>query len=299
VDWLNYHHFFYFWCVARNGSIKEACKELGLTPQTVSAQIQNLEESLQESLFIRQGRGLVLTEVGHLAFSYANDIFSIGREFVDVIRQRPTERPLKLRVGITDVLPKSVVHHLLQPALELETSIRLLCLEGKTEKLLASLAVHELDLVLTDTPIPPTVNVRAFSHLLGECGVSFVGTTALAEKYRDNFPDSLNGAPILLPTDDTTLRLLIDQWFAAKKVFPRVVGEFADGALLEVFGRFGSGVFAIPSITEPEVERTYNVSRIGKADGVVERFYAISEKRRIVHPAVLAIRNAAKSALFT
>jgi len=298
MEWLNYHHLYYFWTVAKNGSIKDACKELHLKPQTISAQIQTLEDNLGENLLVRQGRGLVLTEVGKLAFSYANDIFSTGREFIDVIKQRPTGRPLKLRIGITDVLPKYAVHHLLQPALRLESFIRLLCVEGKTERLLAALAVHDLDLVLSDTPIPPTVNINAFNHLLGECGVIFVGVKKYADMYKENFPRSLDGAPVLLPTEDTTLRRSIDQWFSDRGISPKIIGEFADSALLKVFGQFGNGIFAIPNIIENEVKNMYQVSKIGEANGIVERFYAISIERRINHPAVAAICEKARSELF-
>jgi len=298
MEWLNYHHFYYFWVVARSGSITQACKELNLTPQTVSAQLQDLEEHLGENLFLRQNRRLVLTEVGQLAYQYANEIFVLGREFLDVVGKRPTGRPMKLRVGITDVLPKFVVHHLLDPAFHIEEMVHLVCIEDSTEKLLASLAVHELDVVLSDTPVPPTVSIKAFSHLLGECGVSFLAATKDAAKYKKRFPTNLDGAPFLLPTDDTALRRSLEHWFSDNGIRPRIVGEFADSSLMKVFGQFGTGIFAIPDVIEAEIRRQYRVSHIGKADGIIERFYAISVEKKIKHPAVAAICSAAQNELF-
>lgn len=298
VDWLNYHHLFYFWIVAERGSISEACKELRLAPQTISAQIQTLESKLGEQLFIRQGRGLHLTEVGRVAHRYAGEIFALGGEFVNTINKHPADIPLKLRVGVSDVLPKVVVHQLLRPALHAETPTRLVCIEGNREKLLASLAVHELDLVLADTSIPSSVSVKAFSYLLGECGVSFMGAEKIALQYADDFPRSLEGAPMLLPTSDASLRSSLDRWLTTKRIAPRIVGEISDSALVKVFGQYGEGVFIVPTIVEQEVGRMYKVTPIGRTNKIVERFYAISTERHIDHPSVAAILEGARTDLF-
>ncbi len=298
VDWLNYHHLHYFWTVARKGSITAACEELGLTPQTISAQIHTLEDSLGEKLFVRRGRGLVLTEFGRLAFHYAEGIFSLGREFLDTFKGRRADRPALLRIGAIGALPKLVVYRLVEPALRIDKPVRLVCRVDNAAELLAALAVDELDVVLTDTPISPTISIRAFHHLLGECGVSFMASTRVAAGYRKKFPFSLDGAPFLLPTGDTALRRSLEHWFSSKDISPQIVGEFADSRLLKVFGHFGNGVFAVPEVIEREVQHQYRVRRVGVADGIVERFYAISMERKVLHPAVAAICSAARSELF-
>jgi LysR family transcriptional activator of nhaA len=299
MEWLNYHHLFYFWKVVRTGSITRACEELRLAPPTISAQLRRLEEQMGEKLLTRSGRSLVPTEMGRLVFRYAEDIFGLGRELMDTVKQRPTGRPLRVVIGVDDVLPKEIAHALIEPALRLPEGIRLLCREASLERLVADLALHELDVVLSDSPISPSLNFRAYNHPLGECEVSWVGTADLARKYRRGFPKSLDGAPVLLPTDDTAIRRGIDQWFAGLGIRPLVVGEFEDYALLRVFGQKGTGVYPAPRIFEKDLKRHYGLLPIGLAKGVKGRFYAISVEKKIRHPAVAAICEAARRTLFT
>jgi LysR family transcriptional activator of nhaA len=298
VEWLNYHHLLYFWMVAREGNLTRASRELHLTPQTVSAQIRALEESLGERLFDRPGRRLVLTETGRLAYGYAEEIFGLGRELRDALRGRVTGRPVELVVGVVDVLPKLVAHQLIRPALEMGEPVRIVCREASAPDLLAQLAVHRLDVVLSDTPIPPGMSLRAFNHLLGECGVTFFAARELAAKLRRRFPASLDDVPVLLPTEDSVLRRSLDQWFDSRGIRPRAVAEFQDSALLKVFGQAGLGVFCAPAVLETAVRRQYGVRVVGRTDEVVERFYAISGERRIRHPAVAALCDTARTELF-
>ncbi len=298
VEWLNYHHLLYFWVVARKGGVSAASAELRLAQPTISGQIRALEDSLGEKLFRRVGRRLVLTEMGHTVFRYADEIFSLGRELLDAVKGRPTGRPIRLLVGVADAVPKLIAHRLLEPALRLPEAIRIVCREDKPERLFAALSVHALDLVLSDAPIGPGINVRAFNHLLGECGVTFFGSARLAAAHRRGFPRSLDGAPVLLPAENTTLRRSLDQWFDAQGVRPVVTSEFEDSALLKVFGQAGVGLFAAPSVIEAEVCRQYGVRVVGRVASVRERFYAISVERRLKHPAVVAISEAARGKLF-
>ena len=299
MEWLNYHHLFYFWKVVRMGSITRACEELRLAPPTISAQLRSLEGQMGEKLLTRSGRSLVPTEMGRLVFRYAEDIFGLGQELMDAVKQRPTGRPMRLVIGVDDVLPKEIAHALIEPAMRLPEGIRLLCREAGLERLVADLALHELDVVLSDAPIAPSLNFRAYNHPLGECAVLWVGTGDLARKYRRGFPKSLDGAPVLLPTDDTAIRRGIDQWFAALGIRPVVVGEFEDYALLRVFGQKGVGVYPAPRILEKDLKRHYGLAPIGLAKGVKGRFYAISVEKKVRHPAVAAICEAARRTLFT
>ncbi len=298
MEWLNYHHLLYFWVVARTGTISKASAELRLAPPTISAQIKRLEENLGEKLFAKRGRRLVLTDMGHVVFRYAEDIFALGRELTDTVRGRPTGRPQRLRVGVADVLPKRIAYRLIQPALNLAGAVRVICREDRPDRLVAELAVHELDLVLSDAPIGPTIRVQAFNHLLGECDVSFYGKPDLAAVYHRRFPHCLNGAPFLLPSDSTALRPSLDEWFASEQIRPEVVGEFDDFALLRVFGEAGAGFFAAPSLLDGEMRQQFGFKRIGRTDAVRGRFYAISVERKIKHPAVVAICDAAREKLF-
>lgn len=298
MEWLNYHHLFYFWKVVRAGSITRACEELRLAPPTVSAQLRSLEEQMGEKLLTRSGRSLVPTEMGRVVFRYAEDIFGLGLELMDAVKQRPTGKPLRLAIGVDDVLPKEIAHALIEPALQLPESVRLLCREASLERLVADLALHELDVVLSDAPVTPNLNVRAYNHPLGDCEVIWVGTPALAKAYRRGFPRSLDGAPMLLPTDDTAIRRGLDQWCAAQGIRPVVVGEFEDYALLRVFGRRGTGVYPTFQILEKDLKRLYGLRRIGLAKGVRGRFYAISVEKKVRHPAVAAICEAARRSLF-
>ena len=295
---LNYHHLQYFWTVAQEGSLVRGAKKLNLTPQTISAQLRTLEDALGEQLFDRSGRQLTMTEIGRLVYDYADDIFALGRELTYAVEGQPSGRPLKVIIGVADVLPKLVAHRLIEPALRLEDEVQIKCLADTTERLLALLAVHELDVVLSDAPIPATVNVRAFNHMLGECGVSIMAAPALIPRYRMGFPQSLHDAPFLLPTEGTTLRRSLAQWFDQIGVRPRVIGHFQDSALLKVFAQAGSGLFAVPSVVTKEVQRQYQVRKIGEADGIIDRFFALSVERKIQHPAIAAICDTARRALF-
>jgi LysR family transcriptional activator of nhaA len=298
MDTLNYHHLRYFQVVAREGGLAPAGRVLRLSHPTLSAQIHALEDQLGEKLFTRVGRRLVLTEVGRAVLRYADEIFSLGRELVDTVQGRAGGAPLRLDVGVADVVPKLVVRRLLQPALALPEPVRLICHEAPQQQLLAGLAQHELDVVLTDAPVPSGSSVRAFNHLLGESGVSFFGAEPLASAHRPGFPGSLQGAPVLLPLESLTLRRSLDQWFDRHGLRPRVVAEFEDSALLKVFGGDGLGIFAAPTVVEREVVAQYGVQLLGRAEEVRERFYAISVERRLKHPAVLAISDAARHGLF-
>lgn len=298
MEWLNYHHLLYFWLVASEGGLAPASTRLRLAQSTVSGQIRALEVSLGEKLFTKSGRRLVLTEIGRVVYRYAEEIFSVGRELQDALKGRPMGRPLRLVVGIADVVPKLVARRLLAPALKLSETVRMTCREDKPDRLLADLAVHDLDVVIADAPVPPSVRVRAFNHLLGECGVDFYATARLAAAHRRGFPKSLEGAPVLLPTENTTLRRSLEQWFASRGIRPNIVAEFEDSALLKVFGQTGTGIFPAHSIIADEVQRQYQVRLIGRADKVRERFYAISVERRLNHPAVIAITEEARQKVF-
>lgn len=295
---LNYHHLKLFWAVAREGNLTRASANLHLTPQTVSTQIRDFEAALGEKLFRRLGRSLVLTEVGHVALGYADEIFALGRELGETVRGQPTGRPLRLVVGVTDVLPKLIVHRLIEPALQLQEPVRIVCHEGPPEKLLADLAVHALDVVLSDAPIPPSVKVQAYNHQLGTCGVTFMARPEQAIGLREGFPASLDGAAVLLPTENAVLRRELDGWFHARGVQPVIAGEFEDSALMKVFGQAGAGFFPVPAVIADEVENQNGVVPIGDAEGVLERFFAISVERRVRHPAVAAICTSARSELF-
>jgi len=298
MEWVNYHHLLYFWTVAKEGSIAKASAQLRLAQPTISAQVHNLENSLGEKLFRRTGRNLVLTEMGLVVYRYAEEIFGLGQEMMNTVRDRPTGRPLRFVVGIADVIPKLIAYRLLQPALRLPQGVRLICREDNLDRLLSALALHELDLVISDAPISPVVNVRGFNHLLGECGVSLFGTPRLAKKYRRGFPKSLHGAPFLLPGEGTLIRRSLDYWFEGLGVRPVVIGEFEDSALLQAFGHVGAGLFAAPQAIEREVRELYGVEVAGRIDAFCEQFYAISAERRLRHPAVVAISQAAQASLF-
>lgn len=298
MEWINYHHLLYFWVVAREGGLVPAGKVLRLSHPTLSAQIRSLEDQLGEKLFTKVGRKLALTEVGRVVFRYADEIFTLGREMVDTVKGRSGGQPLRLDVGIADVVPKLVARRLLEPALRLPEPVRLVCYEASYEKLLADLALHAIDIVIADAPVPTGSSIRAFNHLLGETGVSFFGTKRLVQAYKRGFPRSLDGAPMLLPLENLTLRRALNQWFDRNDIKPRVVAEFEDSALLKVFGADGMGLFAAPAVVEEEVIAQYKVELLGRADGVKERFYAISVERRLKNPAVVAISNAAREEIF-
>lgn len=296
---INYNHLHYFWVVATEGGIARAAQRLHLTPQTISGQIQVLEDSLGAELFVRKGRQLVLSETGRVVFSYADEMFRLGAEMKDVVEGRSAGSELVFTVGIVDVVPKIIAYRLLEPALRLEQPVRIVGREGKLEELLADVAVHKLDMVLADTPMAPGINVRAFNHTLGECGITFFASRATAERYREGFPRSLDGAPMLLPAINTALRGALMLWMDKLEILPHVAGEFEDSALMNAFGQAGVGVFIAPSAIEPDIVRQYEVVPIGRTEEVRERFYAISAERRLRHPAVVAIRDAARLEMFS
>jgi LysR family transcriptional activator of nhaA len=298
VEWLNYHHLLYFWTVAREGSITRATRVLRLAQPTISTQIRRLEQQIGAPLFERRGRSLVLTDVGRTVYGYADEIFSIGRELLDVLRGGPAGRVPRFAVGVTDGVPKLVARRLLEPVFALEGPVQLVCREGPIPRLLAELALHALDLVIADEPIPPQVGVRGFSHLLGECGIAIFGTARLVTRYRRGFPRSLDGAPMLVPTPESVLRRGLEQWFASCDIRPHVVAEFDDSALIKVFGQTGRGLFAGPDAIEQEICRQYGVRRLGRIGEVRERFYAISAERRLKHPCVVALTETARGTLF-
>jgi LysR family transcriptional regulator, transcriptional activator of nhaA len=298
MEWLNYHHLFYFWKVVRAGSITRACEELRLAPPTISAQLRSLEDQMGEKLLTRSGRSLAPTEMGRLVFRYAEDIFGLGLELMDAVKRRPTAKPLRLAIGVDDVLPKEIAYALIEPAMRLPATVRLLCREAGLERLVADLALHELDVVLSDAPVAPSLNIKAYNHALGDCEVIWVGTPAFAKAHRRGFPKSLDGAPILLPTADTSIRRDLDQWCEAHSIRPVVVGEFEDYGLLRVFGSRGAGVYPTFQILEKELKRQYGLQRIGLAKGIRGRFYAISVEKKVRHPAVAAICESARRSLF-
>ena len=294
MDWLNYHHLHYFWVVAREGGVTRASEVLHLSQPTVSGQIRELEKAMKAPLFAKRGRGLVLTETGQAVFRYADDIFALGRELMDTVSGRPVGQPLRLRVGVVDVMPKLIAHLLIESALRLPESVRVVCSEGKLDRLAAELSIHNLDVILSDSTLSPAVKAKVYTHLLGECGVVVVGVPKLVAAYTSGFPKSLDGAPFLLPSEGTSLRRSLDQWFEKHSIRPAIRGEFEDSALLKTFGRSGEGLFAIPSAVESDIQQHYGVERVGIADGVRERFYAISVERKLKHPAVVAISEKAQ-----
>jgi LysR family transcriptional activator of nhaA len=275
MEWLNYHHLRYFWAAAREGGVVRASQRLRVSQPTVSAQIRELESALGEKLFRRQGRRVVLTEVGRVVFRYADEIFTLGRELLDTVHDRPTGRPQRLSVGIANVVPKLVAYRLLAPALHMAEPLQIECVEDKPERLLADLAVYGLDLVVADAPVGAGAKVKAFHHLLGECGVSLFASERLAAAHRKGFPRSLDGAPLLLPTASAALRRELDQWLERQELRPRVVGEFEDSALMSAFGEAGSGIFPAPTAIEREVKAQYGVRVVGRLP-LRERFYAIT-----------------------
>jgi LysR family transcriptional activator of nhaA len=299
VQWLNYHHLFYFWVVAKEGSIVRASTELRLAHPTISGQIHRLEDVLGEKLFARRGRHLVLTEAGRVAFRYAEEIFSLGREFVETLKGRSSGKPMRLAVGIADVIPPSLARRFLEPAMRLDTPVRIVCRADKSvEEFVAELALHRVDLVLADGPPAPGIALRAFSHPLGDCGTTFFATAKLAAKLRRGFPRSLDGAPFLLPGAPSTVRRALEQWFDARDIRPMVVAECDDSALAKDLGEEGMGVFAAPTVIDAEVLKHYRVRVVGRAKDVRQQFFAISGERKIKHPAVVAICEAARQDIF-
>ncbi|MBK8767794.1 MAG: transcriptional activator NhaR [Burkholderiaceae bacterium] len=296
---MNYKHLHYFLQVAETGSVAAASRQLHLTPQTISGQIQLLGERLGGALFEKAGRRLVLTETGQLALTYAREIFSLGSELESAVREKTRSgRTLEFRVGVADAVPKSIAYHLVEPALGIQEPIRIVCREWRLDRLLSELAVHTLDLVIADAPLPPTVSLKAFSHRLGGSRIGVFAARALKSRSRKPFPECLNGEPLLMPGEDSAVGQRLRAWFKSQGLYPRIVAEFDDSALAQEFGRQGVGYLLGPEVLVDEIESRHQVQHVGTIDAVEEHFYAISVERRITHPCVLAITRAARSELF-
>lgn len=295
---LNLKHLHYFHAVAKAGAINRAAEKLHLTPQTLSGQLTQFEQRLGVALFRRAGRRLELTETGRLALSYAEELFQVSAELEEVLRGGQEERAFPFRVGIADVVPKSIAHRLLAPVLALPEPVRLMCREDRLERLLAELAIHRLDMVLADRPMPSGMDVKGYSHPLGECGVAFFAAPDLAARLPGDFPQRLDGAPLLMPGEDSALRAPLTRWLERGNLHPRIVAEFDDSALMKAFGKAGNGVFPAPAAISQEVESQYGVVRLGETLELRERFFVISVERRLTHPAVRAVSEGARSGWF-
>ena len=296
---MNYKHLHYFFQVAKLGGVARASERLHLSPQTISGQIQSLEESLGTPLFAKSGRGLALTEAGRMVLGYAEAIFTMGAELEEAVREHPRQgRPLEFRVGVADAVPKTIACRLIEPAAQLPEPVRIVCREWKLDTLLGELALHRLDLVIADAPIPSDVSVRAFNHRLGSCGISFFATPALLQSCKGRFPACLDGAPLLVPADESAVGQRLRGWLQAQSLHPRVVGECDDSALAKEFGRRGMGIFVGPTVLERDIEKQYGVRVLGATTDVVAEFFAISVERRITHLCVTAITEAARNELF-
>lgn len=292
--WLNYHHLRYFWTVARSGGLRQAAEKLHVSQPSISAQIRELEDSLGEKLFRRQGRSNVLTDAGQIALGYADEIFALGLELTNAIRQQPTAQTLRLHVGVADSVPKLVTHEIIKPVFAMPRAIHVICREGKIEDLLAQLAAHRLDIVLADEPPSSSHGMRVFDHKLGESGVTFFATAAWTKRLRKGFPKSLHDAPALLPAESTSLRRSLERWFQEIGVRPRVVADFEDAALMKVIAAEGRGFIALPSVVSDEAIARFSLRAIGTSDRCRVEFHAISAERRITHPAVTVITQGAR-----
>ena len=294
----NYTHLLYFWTVVREGGVTKAAEALHLTPQTISGQIKLLEEQMQGALFEREGRRLVPTELGRIAYAYAEEIFPRGLELASVVRGERTRGRRSVTLGVADAVPKLIAFRVLEPLLSGDSPFHLVCHEGSLTDLLTDLAAHRLDLVISTSAVPPDAAIKAFNHPLGESEIGFFAARTLAARLRRGFPASLHDAPLLAPTERSANRRVLDEWFASTGVVPRIVGELDDSALIKTFAQHGIGVFAAPLAIETQIVRQFDVTRIGTAEGVKARFYAISTERRIKHPAVAMVTERARRDLF-
>jgi LysR family transcriptional regulator, transcriptional activator of nhaA len=294
MDWLNYHHLRYFWTAAKEGSLARAAARLHVSQPSISEQIRELEGALGEKLFRREGRSNVLTDTGQIVFGYAEQIFALGRELTNAVKQGPAAKTMRLYVGVTDSLPKLVTNEILKPVFSMTQTVHVICREGKMEDLLAQLAAHRLDIVLSDEPASSSTNFKTFNHLLGETGTVICAEKKLAAKLKRGFPKSLNGAPALLPAENSTLRRALDTWFREQHIDPRVVAEFEDLALMKIMAAEGRGFIAIPAVALIDAVSQYGYQAVGKADKCRIQFHAITAERRIEHPAVLLITSKAR-----
>lgn len=297
---MNFKHLYYFWVTAKAGGVMRAGEQLHTTPQTLSGQINLLEERLGRQLFQKNGRNLELTEDGRLALGYADQIFALGAELETAVRQaHGGKRILDFKVGVADSVTKSIAYRLLEPALDVSEPVRLICHEGKFPDLLAQLALNRLDLVIADEPMSKRISVKAFNHSLGRTSMSFFCVPSLRKTLKGDFPQCLNGAPMLIQGSQASVRQQLEGWLTRYDIHPRVIGEFDDGALMNAFGREGRGVFMAPSVMEEETVAQFGVEVIGRSDELEEEFYAVSVERRITHPCVVAITDAARGQLFS
>jgi LysR family transcriptional activator of nhaA len=296
---VNFKHLHYFWVAAHAGGIARAGEQLHISPQTLSGQIKLLEEALGKKLFRKNGRTLELTDVGRLTLGYADEIFSLGSELESAVRRESESgAQTRFRVGIADSVPKAIAYRLLEPALGASVSLRMICQEGKLHALLAQLAVHRLDLIIADAPIPADVNVKAFNHQLGHSSLGCFGAYALMQGNKQSFPKLLGQVPVLLPGTDSAVRRKLDHWLALHAIAPHIIGEFDDGAMTMAFGREGRGVLFAPTVLESQLQAEHKLTMVGQLSTIVEEFFAISIERRISHPAVAIIMDAARSELF-
>ncbi|MEW6118804.1 MAG: transcriptional activator NhaR [Pseudomonadota bacterium] len=294
---LNYKHLHYFRTVAKTGAINRAAEKLHLTPQTLSGQLGAFEERLGVALFRRSGRRLELTDAGRTALAYADDIFHIGAELEEALQNRAATPVHPFRVGIADVVPKAIAYQLLAPALALAEPVKLVCREDRLATLAAELSIHRLDMVLADRPLPSSMDIKGYSHPLGECGIAFLAARQVAQNLQGDFPGCLDAAPLLVPGEDSALRAPLLRWLEKKGAAPRIVGEFDDSALMSAFGQAGAGVFPAPLTVAPAVMRQYEVIELGRTNDIRERYFAISVERRLSHPAVVAVSEAARRSL--
>ena len=297
MEFLNYHHLRYFWVAAKEGGLRKASDKLHVSQPTISAQIAALESVLEEKLFLRTGRKLVLTDAGQQVLSYAEEIFSLGQDLLNAVKQRPTSRPLRLNLGAADTLPKLVTYRIIEPVFRLPQPVQVSCWETSVSDMLLELASYRLDLVLADEPASSGVTTKVFNHLLGESGVTFCAAPQLSARLRRGFPKSLNGAPALLPMSNTGLRRSLEKWFHAAGVRPRLVGEFYDPALVNVLALHGLGFMVVPTMVVNEIVDQFGVGVIGRTEECQQQFYAITPERKLTHPAVTAITSDARGRL--
>ena len=298
MEWLNYHHLFYFWTVVEEGGIAAASRKLHVGRPSISMQLKSLEGFVGAPLFDRRGRYLQLTDTGRMVHSYAEDIFRTGQELVEALRGRPTGRRLTFRVGISEALSKLVAFQLLEPALDVDEHVTLDCREDAPNRLFADLAVHELDMVLSDVPMAPGLGVKAYNHLMGESETTMFAAPALARRLKRGYPQSLTGAPLLVPSKNASIRIPLEHWLDQEDLHPEIAGEFEDSALMKVFGQAGRGVFPGPSIVKDAILKKYGVRVLGTISTIKERFYAISAERKIKHPAVARVVETARMDIF-
>ena len=298
MEWLNYHHLRYFWTVARKGGVRKAAEDLHVSQPSISAQLRLLEESLGQKLFRRSGRNLVLTETGQLVLNYADEIFSAGRELMNAVKQRPGKHPVRVNIGLTDAFPKLIAFQILRAAFRSEAAVHMICREGEIGPLVSHLQAHRLDIVLADEPASSALKAKTFNHRLGRSGITFCAVPSLAAKLRRNFPQSLDGAPALLPTQNMGMRAALETWFDSKTIRPRLVGEFEDSALMEVCSTGGRGFTAVHTVVDRAALKHFGLRVIARVDECGTDFYAITAERRVKHPAAVAITEHAYSSVF-